>query len=46
MPEIESEADPGTMPTDEAQGLLDSLAAVSSSWEALKTAAPDCDLDG
>ena len=29
---------------DEAQGLLDSLAAVSTSWEALKEAAPDCDL--
>ena len=29
----------------EAQGLLDSLAAVSTSWEALKTAAPDCELD-
>ena len=29
----------------EAQGLLDSLAAVSTSWEELKTAAPDCDLD-
>ena len=29
----------------EAQSLLDSLAAVSTSWEALKTAAPDCDLD-
>ena len=29
---------------DEAQSLLDSLAAVSSSWEALKTAAPDCGL--
>lgn len=28
----------------EAQGLLDSLAAVSTSWEALKTAAPECDL--
>ena len=32
--------------SDEAQGLLDSLAGVSSSWEALTTAAPDCDLDG
>ena len=29
----------------EAQSLLDSLAAVSTSWEELKTAAPDCDLD-
>ncbi len=29
----------------EAQGLLDSLAGVSTSWENLKTAAPDCDLD-
>ena len=29
----------------EAQGLLDSLAGVSTSWEALKTAAPDCELD-
>ena len=29
----------------EAQGLLDSLASVSTSWEALKAAAPDCDLD-
>ena len=31
--------------TVEAQSLLDSVAAVSTSWEALKTAAPDCDLD-
>ncbi len=31
--------------SSEAQGLLDSLAAVSTSWEALKTAAPDCNLD-
>ena len=29
----------------EAQGLLDSLAGVSTSWEALKAAAPDCELD-
>ena len=29
----------------EAQGLLDSLATLSTSWEALKAAAPDCDLD-
>ena len=29
----------------EAQGLLDSLAALSTSWEALKAAAPDCELD-
>ena len=28
----------------EAQGLLDSLAAVSTSWEALQAAAPECDL--
>ena len=28
----------------EAKSLLDSLAAVSTSWEALKTAAPDCGL--
>ena len=31
--------------SSEAQGLLDSLAAVSTSWEDLKTAAPDCNLD-
>ena len=31
--------------SSEAQDLLDSLAAVSTSWEALKTAAPDCELD-
>ena len=31
--------------SDEAQSLLDSLAAVSTSWETLKTDAPDCDLD-
>jgi hypothetical protein len=29
---------------DEAAGLLDSLAAVSTSWEALMVAAPDCEL--
>jgi hypothetical protein len=29
---------------DEAAVLLDSLAAVSTSWEALKEAAPDCEL--
>ncbi len=29
----------------EAQSLLDSLAAVSTSWESLKAAAPDCNLD-
>ena len=31
--------------SSEAQGLLDSLAGVSTSWEDLKTAAPDCNLD-
>ena len=29
---------------EEAQGLLDSLAGVSTSWTSLKEAAPDCDL--
>ena len=34
----------GDLSGDEAQGLLDSLAAVSTSWEGVKEAAPDCDL--
>jgi hypothetical protein len=34
----------GTITREASQGLVDSLAAVSSSWETLKTSAPDCDL--
>ena len=33
----------GPIPAGSGQAILDSLAAVSASWEALKTSAPDCD---
>jgi septal ring factor EnvC (AmiA/AmiB activator) len=34
----------GTVSAESAQAIGDSVAAVSASWEALKTAAPDCNL--
>ena len=34
----------GEISAASAQSLLDSLAAVSTSWETLKSSAPDCDL--
>ena len=34
----------GTVSAESAQAIGDSLAAVGTSWDALKTAAPDCDL--
>ena len=34
----------GTITPEAAQGLADSVEAVSTSWETLKTSAPDCDL--
>lgn len=34
----------GSLSADEATGLADAVAGVSTSWDALKEAAPDCDL--
>ena len=34
----------GELTSESAQALLDSLAAVSTAWETLTAAAPDCDL--
>ena len=34
----------GDITAESAQALADSVAAVSASWETLKTSAPDCDL--
>ena len=42
--EFDAAKSDGDLTGTEAQGLLDSLAAVSASWETLKSEAPDCNL--
>ena len=42
--EFDATKSDGDLTGTEAQGLLDSLAAVSASWETLKSEAPDCNL--